>query len=336
MGKMSEKIKIVQYGLGPIGIAAAKLARTKNNLELVGGIDIDPAKKGLDLGRILGLGKDLGTLVSDDPEALFAETEPDVVLHSTGSFLDRIAGQFETCIKSHVSVISSCEELFYPYHRHAKLSQKLDAMAREHRVTVMGTGVNPGFSMDVLALTMTSVCSDIKKIRANRIVDASKRRLPLQKKIGAGLTPAEFRKLVDDGKLGHIGLVESLVAVAASIGWDLDEVKESIDPKLAEKSIMTPYLSVEPGQVAGIWHVARGLKGGEEIITLDLQMFVGAENPADIVQIDGEPPINLKVDGGIFGDTATVARMVNAIPVVQKSEPGLKTPIDIGIPCFVH
>jgi 4-hydroxy-tetrahydrodipicolinate reductase len=333
---MENKIKVVQYGLGPIGIAAAKLVLEKKSLELVGGIDIDPEKVGLDLGDVLNLERNLGTLVSDDPAKLLNETKPDIVLHSTGSFLKKVEDQLEICIRSKTCVISSCEELFYPYYRDTEFSQRIDKLAKDFGVAVLGTGVNPGFSMDVLPLCMTSVCSDVKKITATRIVDASQRRRPLQKKIGAGLKPDEFRKLVKEGKLGHIGLVESLVAVANSLKWDLDDLRETIDPKISDRTIETPYLKVAPGEVAGILHVASGFKNGEELIKLELQMFVGAEEPLDSISIEGSPPIHLKIEGGIFGDTATIARMVNAIPPVIKTEPGLKTAVELPMQFFVN
>ncbi|MFQ5824387.1 MAG: dihydrodipicolinate reductase, partial [bacterium] len=173
------------------------------------------------------------------------------------------------------------------------------------------------------------VCADVRKIEATRIVDASKRRLPLQKKIGAGLKPDEFRRWVNKGKLGHIGLVESLVAVATRLEFEIDEIKETIDPKIADRTIETPYLKVKPEEVAGILHVARAMKNGEELIKLELQMYVGADKQFDSIIIEGDPPIQLKVEGGIFGDTATIARMVNAIPIVCKANSGLITAMDL-------
>jgi 4-hydroxy-tetrahydrodipicolinate reductase len=325
----------VQYGLGPIGIAAARLVLEKKALRLVGGIDIDAAKAGREFGDVLNLQRKLNALVSDDAERVLAETKPDVVLHSTASFLNRIEDHLQTCCRAKASVVSSCEEMFYPFRRDAGFSKRIDGLAKKYGVALMATGVNPGFSMDVLPLAMSSVCSRVEKVFATRIVDASKRRLPLQKKIGAGLQPDEFRQLVSEGKLGHIGLVESLHAVADRLELEMDEVKESIDPKIADSTIRSPFLEVRPGEVAGILHVASGLRGGDEIVKLELQMYVGAENPVDRVRIVGEPPIEINVAGGIFGDTATIARMVNAIPIVQRAPAGFYTAMDLPMPFCV-
>ncbi|MFQ5865899.1 MAG: dihydrodipicolinate reductase, partial [bacterium] len=329
---MENQIKVVQFGLGSIGIAAAKLVLTKRKLRLVGGIDIDPAKVGVDLGDVLDLDHKLGTRVTNDVVKLLEATKPDVILHSTSSFLKQVEGQLEICIKSKASVISSCEQLFYPFQRDPKFCERIDNLAKEHGVTVLGTGVNPGLSMDVLVLAMSSVCAEVRKIEAIRVVDASKRRLPLQRKIGAGLKPNEFKKLVNEGKLGHIGLVESLTAVATSLDFEIDEIQESIEPKIAVRTVETPYLKVQPEEVAGIVHTAKGLKGGEERIKLELRMFVGSDEQYDSINIEADPPVQLKVEGGIFGDTATTARMVNAIPIVLKSNPGLITAMDLPMP----
>lgn len=333
---MPNQLKVVQFGLGAIGCDAARLVLKKKSLQLVGGIDIDPAKVGLDLGEALNLNRKLGRRVSNDPEKLLAETKPDVVLHATASFLSQVEDQLRTCIRAKTNVVSSCEELFYPFRRDAQFAQRIDALAKEHGVAVMATGVNPGFSMDVLPLALTSVCTEVKTITATRVVDASKRRLPLQKKIGAGLAPQEFRKLVSAGKLGHIGLVESLHAIADRLQFEIDDIRETIDPKLADNALRTPYLQVSPGQVAGIIHVARGLKQGVELIKLELHMYVGAENPVDRVTIVGEPPIQLDIAGGIFGDKATVARMVNAIPIVHQAQSGLATAFDLPMPLCIQ
>jgi len=290
----------------------------------------------MDLGEALNLNRKLGTRVSNDPEKLLAETQPEVVLHATASFLSQVEDQLRTCIRAKTNVVSSCEELFYPFRRDAEFAQRIDPLAKELGVTVMATGVNPGFSMDVLPLALTSVCTAVKTITAARVVDASKRRLPLQKKIGAGLSPEEFGKRVAAGQLGHIGLVESLHAIADRLQFDLDDIRETIDPKLAEKAIRTPYLQVSPGQVAGIIHVAGGLKKGVELIKLELHMYLGAVNPADSVTIVGEPPIQLTIAGGIFGDKATIARMVNAIPIVHQAQPGLATAMDLPMPFCVQ
>jgi 4-hydroxy-tetrahydrodipicolinate reductase len=270
--------------------------------------------------------------VRGDAEAALAEWKPQVVLHTTLSFLDRIEDQLAMIIRSGAHIVSSTEELFYPYQRDAEFCRRIDALAKQHNVGVVGTGVNPGFSMDVLPLCLTGVCTEVKKITATRVVDASKRRLPLQKKIGAGITRKEFRERAATGTFGHIGLRESALAVMSAMGWPVDEIKESLKPMIADKRVKTPYLAVEPGQVTGIHQIMRVKSGGQERLTLELQMHVGAKKPHDSVEIAGNPPLSMRIDGGIFGDTATIAALVNAIPKIMRAQPGLRTMLDLPAP----
>ena len=326
------RIRVVQFGLGPIGQACVKVLAQKSGIELVGGIDIDANKIGKDLGEVCGLKNQLGVTVRGDADMALAQWQPHVVVHTTLSFLNRIEDQLATIIKSRAHVVSSTEELFYPYQRNPEFCQRLDAVAKQHGVGVVGTGVNPGFSMDVLPLCLTGVCTEVKKITATRVVDASKRRLPLQKKIGAGISRKEFRERVATGTFGHIGLRESALAVMNAMGWPVEEIKESLKPMIADKRVKTPYLNVEPGQVTGIHQIMRVKSAGQERLKLELQMHVGAKKPHDSVEIAGNPPLSMRIDGGIFGDTATIAALVNAIPKIMKAPPGLRTMLDLPVP----
>jgi hypothetical protein len=332
---MNTTITVVQYGLGPIGVETVRAVLEKSargRLKLVGAIDIDPAKVGKDVSEILGLPTPTGVRVSDHAEEVLRTTKPDLVLHTTSSFLEKIYPQLELCAQQGVHVISSSEELFFPFDRHPELSRRLDEVAKLHGTVILGTGVNPGFVMDTLALVATAVCNRVRALTMERVVDASKRRLPLQRKIGAGLSVQEFEEKKKTGTFGHIGLRESLLFVAHGLEWKLDTVHETLEPMIAEREVVTPYLTVRPQQVAGIHHRITGSISGKTVLTLDLKMYVGADNPHDAVLVDGDPPVDLVIRNGIFGDSATVAALLNAIPLVLQSSPGLKTMKDLALP----
>lgn len=326
------RIRVVQFGLGPIGQACVKVLTEKSGVALVGGIDIDVNKVGKDLGEVCGLKNPLGVAVRGDVEAALAEWQPQVVVHTTLSFLDRIEDQLATIIRRGAHIVSSTEELFYPYQRNPEFCQRLDTLAKQHGVAVVATGVNPGFAMDLLPLCLTGMCTEVKKITATRVVDASKRRLPLQKKIGAGISRKEFRERVATGTFGHIGLRESAFAVMHTMGWPIEEMKENLKPMIADKRVKTPYLTVEAGQVTGIHQIMRVKSGGQERLKLELQMHVGAKKPHDSIEVVGNPPLSMRLEGGIFGDTATIAALVNAIPKIVKAQPGLRTMLDLPVP----
>lgn len=322
--------RVVCYGLGPIGLGIARLACTRSGIQVVGAIDIDPQKAGRDLGDLLGSDV-IGVPVSNDATRTLQNTHPDVVLHATRSSLTATAPQLQECIAVGADVISTCEELAYPWGRQPQIAADLDAAARAAGVTLLGAGVNPGYAMDALPLMLTAVCAGVRAVRVVRIVDAAQRRGPLQHKIGAGLVPDEFRRHVGEGTIRHVGLSESLHMIAAALGWRLDAGDEMITPVLAERAIVTEHVTVEPGQVAGVHQIARGYIGGNEVITLDLSMYVGAPDPQDTVEIDGNPPLRMTIAGGIHGDVATAAIVVNAIASVRKAESGLLSMADIPL-----
>ncbi len=325
-------IRLIQYGLGPIGCAAARAALKKQGVQLVGAIDIDPDKAGKDLGEVLGISEKLGVRVSADASEVFRKAKAKVALHTTRSFFTDVYDQLEAAAKAGVNVVSSTEELFYPELRNPDLARKLDRVAKRHGATILGTGVNPGFVMDTLALVLSGVCTDVRGIRITRRVNASTRRMPLQRKVGAGMKPDEFRRLVKAGKLGHIGLLESMYFIAKALGWKLSRHTETIEPVLAETVQQTDYFTVAVGEVAGIMHTCSGFCDGRRVIEMDLRMFVGAGDPLDSVDIDGVPPLTLTIPGGVAGDVATVATLVNGIPRVIEGSPGLKTMLDLPIP----
>ena len=331
---MKKKIRVIQYGIGPIGASIVRLMRQKNSLEIVGAIDTDAKKVGRDLGEVVGASDaPWGVLVSADAASVLAKPA-DVVVHSTSSYLTSVMDQLLACLGAGLCIVSTCEELAYPFRKHPQLSKTLDEAAKEEGVALLGTGVNPGFVMDKLPLTLSAVSQWVDWVSAVRIVDASKRRLPLQKKIGAGMTPDEFRAQVAAGVIKHHGLPESIAMVADGLGFSLDDVSETIEPMIAEEVIKTEFLEVEPGQVAGVHQVGRGTAAGQEKIFMELKMYVGAKNPADTVVLNGDPNLTLTIPGGTHGDVATAAVVVNAIPSILAANAGLRTSRDLPLSFF--
>jgi len=332
--QVKKKIRAIQYGIGPIGASIAKLLREKQAVEIIGAIDTDPAKVGRDLGEVVGASDaPWGVKVSADAAEVLGQAA-DVVMHTTSSSLPKVMDQLLACLEAESCVVSTCEELSYPYRTYPELTTKLDTAAKEWGVALVGTGVNPGFVMDKLVITLGAVAQRIEHAKALRIVDASKRRLPLQKKIGAGLSVEEFRARVKEGTIKHVGLPESVAMVADSLGLAVDEITETIEPKVATEKVQTEFLAVEPGQAAGVHQIARGLGGGKELIYMELQMYVGAKDPADTVTLTGHPNISLTIPGGSHGDIATASVAVNSIPVILSSPAGLRTARDLPIGFF--
>ena len=331
---MKKKIRAIQYGIGPIGASIVKLLREKDSIDIVGAIDTDPSKIGRDLGEVVGASDaPWGVKVSGDAKGVLDQSA-DVVMHTTSSSLPKVMDQLLACLDVGSCVVSTCEELSYPYRTHPELAEKLDSVAKESGVALVGTGINPGFVMDKLVVTLAAVSQRVEHASAIRIVDASKRRLPLQKKIGAGLSVDDFRSRVKEGTIKHVGLPESVAMVADSLGLRVDQITETIEPKVATERVQTEFLAVEPGQAAGVHQIARGLFEGKELIYMELQMYVGAKDPADKVELQGHPNISLIIPGGSHGDIATASVAVNSIPVILEAPSGLRTARDLPIGFF--
>ncbi|MCS6818226.1 MAG: dihydrodipicolinate reductase [Blastocatellia bacterium] len=322
-------LRIIQYGVGPIGSAIVRLLLERAGATIIGAIDIAADKVGRDLGEIAGTSP-LGVVVSDRADEVLAR-KADVVVHSTSSYFEQVFDQLLACVRAGSHVVSTCEELAYPFRKHPELARRLDEEAKANGVAVLGTGVNPGFVMDKLVLTLATVCQRIERVSVRRVVDASQRRLPLQRKIGAGMTVAEFHEAVEAGRIRHVGLPESVALIADGLGLEVETISETIEPILAEEDVTTEYLHVRKGQVAGVRQIGRGLVGDHERITLELQMYVGAKEPVDEIRLFGTPDLCARIPGGTHGDLATAAVVVNSIPLLVQASPGLRTVTDLPV-----
>lgn len=326
--------KVMIMGLGPIGAGVARQLAARKNFKIVSAVDIDPAKAGRDLGEVLGLGKRAGVKVTADPVAAIRKTKPQVAVLCTSSALKATWPQIEAVLKLKVPIVSTTEELSYPWFSNRPLARKIDAAAKKAKVAVVGTGVNPGFAMDALPLALTAICERVESIRIDRIQDARIRRLPFQQKIGSGLTAEQFAEKVKALTVRHVGLTESVAMIADGLGWKLDRITDEIQPKIAEAPVESQFLKVEAGKVCGIIQDGIGYAGGKPVITLHMEAYLGAPETYDSVRIEGSPKLHVKAIGGYHGDVATTSITVNSIPKVLAAAPGLHTMRSLALPSF--
>ncbi len=324
----------MHVGLGPIGAGVVRQVAARKGFTIVSAVDIDPAKLGRDLGEVCGIGRALRVKVTDDIARTIKATRPDVAVLCTSSSLKKVVPEFEAVLRLKVPIVSTTEELAYPVKSNRAAAKKIDAMAKRARVAVLGTGVNPGFAMDALPIALTGVCARVEAIAVDRVQDARIRRLPFQKKIGAGLTRDQFMERVKEGSVRHVGLAESITMIADAMGWKLDRVTDEIQPKIAAARVASQFLTVEPGFVCGLIQDGVGYRKGEPVITLHMEAYLGAPESYDAVRITGDPPLHLKIAGGVHGDLATASITVNSIPKVLRAAPGLRTMRDMALPSF--
>ena len=327
-------IRVLHFGLGPVGAAIAKQIAARPGFRIVGGVDIDPAKVGRDLGDVAGLSRRIGVKVSDNPARALKSAKPDVVVLCTSSSIKKVMPQIETILKARKPIVSTVEELAYPSYTHIRQARQIHEWAKKAKVAVLGTGVNPGFAMDALPIALTAVCERVDRVSVIRIQDARVRRLPFQQKIGAGLTTEQFQKKVHVGEVRHVGLTESIAMIADALGWTLDRITDDIQPKLAQVTVSSEFLAVDPGYVCGIIQDGVGYKKGDAAIRLHMEAYLGAPEANDFIEIDGSPHLSVKIVGGIHGDVATASIVVNSIPKVLGAAPGLHTMRNLPLPSF--
>ena len=327
-------IRVLLVGLGPIGASVALQVVARKGFTLVGAVDIDPQKIGRDAGDVIGAGKPLRVRVTSDIGKTIKAAKPDVAVLCTSSSLKSVVGQFEEVLKHRVPIVTTTEEAAYPSRPNRRLAARLDAAARKAKVAVLGTGVNPGFTMDALPIALTAVCERVTSIEVLRVQDARIRRLPFQQKIGAGLTREQFAHRVEARTVRHVGFTESITMIADALGWKLDRITDEIEPKMADADVASDLLSVSAGQVCGLIQRGTGYVKGEPRIRLRLEAYLGAPESYESVLIEGSPRIHSRIDGGVHGDIATASMAVNSIPAVIAADPGFRTMRDMRLPSF--
>jgi 2,4-diaminopentanoate dehydrogenase len=327
-------IRVMHVGLGPIGAAVARQVAARKGFRIVAAVDVDPQKVGRDLGDVIELGRKVRVKVTSDIGKTIKATRPDVAVMCTSSSLKVVLPQFEEVLRRRVPIVTTTEEAAYPAPRNRRLAKQLDASARKAKVAVLGTGVNPGFTMDALPIALSAVCERVDRIEVRRVQDARVRRLPFQQKIGAGLTLGQFAQQVGLGTVRHVGFTESIQMIGDAMGWTLDRITDEVTPKVAERDVASTLLAVGSGLVCGLIQEGAGYVKGEPRISLRLEAYLGAPESYESILIEGSPRIYSKVEGGIHGDIATASITVNSIPAVLTAAPGLRTMRDMRLPSF--
>jgi 2,4-diaminopentanoate dehydrogenase len=327
---MAETIRVIQYGLGPIGSAMARHVLARPGLELVGAVDIDPAKAGRDAGEVIGLDRKLEFPVSRGLAEALGRAPAAVALHTTNSYFDLFKDQVLELVKAGLDVVSTSEELSFPWPAHAAPAAEIHDAACRAGKTVLGTGVNPGFLMDSLPLNLTAICQQVDHIEIRREQNASKRRGPFQAKIGSGMTVEQFQAKMAEGRMGHVGLPESMSMLFDTLGRQLLRYEAGVEPVVADRQTTTNFFDVPAGKVIGLRQTAAGYGPQGEFARMVFVAALDYPIDQDTIVIHGAPELEMTVKG-TNGDVATVAIAVNAVKRVVAAPPGLVTMRDLPI-----
>ncbi|HVS18606.1 MAG TPA: dihydrodipicolinate reductase [Planctomycetota bacterium] len=323
-------MRVLHVGLGPLGARVQADLAARTDLRAVAAVDVDPALLGRTLAE-LAEGAPADVRVAGDLDGIDFESV-DVALVTTSSDLERCAGTLRALLERGVSVVSSCEELLWPWLRHPELADELDRLARRHGAALLGTGVNPGFVMDALPAFLSAAALSVDAVRVARIQDASTRRVPFQQKIGAGLDLATFRARAAEGTLRHVGLGESLHFLAAALGWTIEDWSETLEPVLAERDLECVLGPIRAGAPCGVRQTARARVAGRERMHFEFVAAIGQSEPRDRVLLDSDPPLELVIPGGVHGDRATSAVLLHCLAPLAEAAPGLTTMAGLRMP----
>lgn len=332
-----QRIRVVQWGLGAMGGGIARLVLAKPGLELVGAISGRGELDGTDLGEMLDIGRDLGVAVSNDPEATLDSETVDVVMLASASFARDQMPDLSTAIGAGVNCVSIAEELADVEAQSPELADEIDELAKANGVSVVGTGVNPGFVLDLLVIMLTAGCHSVERVEASRVNDLSPYGKSVMKGQGVGLDPDAFRAGVADGSVvGHVGFPESIHMISEALGLGVDRVEQTREAIISNVRRETPNVTVEPGMVAGCEHIGLGFRGDEEVVRLvhpqQIHPDMEGQDTGDYIHIYGEPEVNMTIAPEIAGGVATIGIAVNVIPLLVAASPGLKRMIDLPVP----
>ncbi len=305
------KVRTVHYGLDATGIEAVRLAAERRDFEVLAAIDSHPARAGRDLGSVAGPGNFQGITVAYDPETALRQSAADVVLHTSNGGSTSAFPELLLALSAGKNVISNTPGLVYPWLRFPDIAQKLDQQARQSGVCLLAIGVGPGFIGDVVPLLMSLACQQIRAVRVKRVTGPGNRVLELREQMGFGLSVDGFNRAGEKGLLGIGGGRESAALVADTLGWRIDDMKEIIEPLVADDRVKTDELVVDKGYVVGLRQRTTALANGQEVIVIEVETSLAPQNAQDEVVVEGTPSLRLVIPNGIQAEAATAALMVN-------------------------
>lgn len=337
---MEGTIRVVVLGTGQMGSGIIKLLLEKQGIEIAGVYGRRADRVGSDVGEVVGLGREIGVKLTNNLAELLEETRPHIAIQATCSKVVQAVDEIKTILNHGANIVSIAEEISYPAYEAPQLADEINKLALEKGVTVVGTGINPGFVLDLLVITLTGVCYSVESITAKRINDLSPYGPSVLTTQGVGITPEAFRKGVKDGSVvGHFGFPESTSMIAKALGWKIDRIEQNREPIISNVKRETPFVTIEPGHTAGCTHTATAYMDGRPVINLvhpqQVHPHLEDVQTGDYIEIKGEPDVRFSGSPEIPGGIGTIALAVNMIPQAIKGAPGLKSMMELPAPAAI-
>ncbi len=334
-----KKVNVVIWGFGAMGRGMAEMLLSKKGVIISGVCDLHPNLVNKSIFNAINAEQNNHpeVIVSNDIESLLNKENCDIVLLATDSYTKKAFPKMKMILEKGINVISTAEEMAYPKAQEPELAKELHKIAKENNVTVLGTGINPGFIMDLLVVALTGVMSDVTHIEANRVNSLSPFGPAVMEEQGVGITIDEFNHGVETDTLaGHVGFAESIGMIADAIGVKLDKFEQQMAPIVTTIDRKSPYGFAAANDVAGVNMTGQGFVEGKVFIDMKHPQQIEPElegtHTGDYISIKGTPEVNMAITPEIDGGIGTIAMCVNMIPHVLNARSGLKTMIDLPVP----
>lgn len=333
-----ELVKVAIWGFGAMGSGMARMILKKDGFEIVGVCDLYEEIVGKSIFDLLGITKtQKDVFITNDISKLIVESKPELVLLATDSYTATAYPKIRFLVEQGCNIISTAEEMAYPYANEPELSKEIDQLAKKHRVTVLGTGVNPGMMMDLLAITLSGIMSDVTDFQISRVNSLSPFGKTVMEEQGVGFTLDKFNEKMKSHEIaGHVGFKESTHMIAASLGSKVLSFEQSMAPIVTNIDRKSPYGFAKKGDVCGVDMKSDSLLENHISINMhhpqQIEPAMGGVSTKDQIHIGGSPEVHMTISPEIDGGIGTIAICVNMIPHVINSRPGLKTMIDLPVP----
>jgi 4-hydroxy-tetrahydrodipicolinate reductase len=326
---MAEVLKIVQYGLNPLGCAVLGHLSGNPDFEVVAAIDPGSAGSNPSISEATEIPGYEETPVLPSFSEVPSSSRPDAVFHTVGTGIKETLKQLKPLCENGATVVTSCDEMLFPWHREPELASEIDAICRREDVRVLGGGTGPGAAFNHLPISLAHLTGKLRSVSVESVSNATNRCRPVQDRIGLGLNPESFREGWANGELGITGFHESLLIVAHSVGWKIPALDHWCEPIIADRNYQLPQVAVKSGQVCGLYHMIRAPLPTGESIQFELRLFLEAEDPCDRIFIQGDPPLEASIAGTIQCDAANAWTLIKALPRLRQLTPGVKLVTDL-------
>ena len=332
-------IRVAVWGFGAMGGGITKVLLQKTGVEITGVCDLHPNRVGKSIFDLLEVerGDRADVIVTSDIELALPEKSADVCILATDSFTKDVYPKLVKVLSHGINAISTAEEMSYPAAKEPELAQEIDRVAKKFGVTALGTGINPGLMMDLLAICLSGCMTSVEKVTCRRVNSLSPFGPLVMQEQGVGLTPEAFQEGVEKGELaGHVGFAESVGMISHALGWKIDEFSQQMAPILTEVDRKSPYGFASRGNVAGVNMTGQGYVEGRVMIDMihpqQIEPELGGTHTGDYITLEGSPRVDMKIQPEVNGGIGTIAMCVNMIPHVINARAGLKTMIDLPVP----